>query len=58
MQVLGAKEMESSFKINVKYALWWMSIKEAYKPRSSIITKFFKKKCIFLVARGRLSQVA
>jgi hypothetical protein len=58
MQVLDVEEMESSFKINLKDTLWWMSIKKTYKPRALVTTKFSKEGSIFLVARGRLSQVA
>jgi hypothetical protein len=50
MQTLDAKKMESSFKINLKDASWWMSIKEAYKFGVSIITKPSKEGCIFLVS--------
>jgi hypothetical protein len=57
MRTLDAKEMESSFKINLKDASWWMSIKKACKPGAPVTTKLSKKRCIFLVARGKLSQV-
>jgi len=50
--------MESSFKINLKDASWWMSIKKTCKPGALVTTKLSKKGCIFLIARGRLSQVA
>jgi hypothetical protein len=30
MQILDAKEMESSSKIDLKDVSWWMSIKNAY----------------------------
>jgi hypothetical protein len=54
IQVLNVKEMESSFKIDLKDALWWMSIKDACRPQVPIITKLSKEGCIFLVAGGRL----
>jgi hypothetical protein len=40
MWALDVEEMESSSKINV---LWWMSIKDAYRPRVSVIARFQKK---------------
>ncbi len=39
MQALNVKEMESSFKINLKDVLWFTSIKDAYKLGVSIIVK-------------------
>jgi hypothetical protein len=36
MGTLDAKEMESFSKIDLKDALWWMSIKEACKPWAPI----------------------
>jgi len=34
MQALDAKEMESSFKIDLRDVSWWMSIKDACKPKA------------------------
>jgi hypothetical protein len=56
MWALNVEEMESSSKIDLKDVSWWMSIKDAYKPKVLIIVKFSKERCIFLVARGKLSQ--
>jgi hypothetical protein len=53
MQALNVEEMESSSKIDLRDVLWWMSIKEAYRPEVPIIIKLSKKGCIFLVARKR-----
>jgi len=58
MCVLNAKEMESSFKIDLKDVLWWMSIKDACKPKVPIIARFLKKRCISLVIGGKLFHVA
>jgi hypothetical protein len=55
MQVLDAKEMESSSKIDLMDVLCRMYIKDAYKPRALITAIFSKKRCISLVARGRPS---
>jgi hypothetical protein len=44
MQVLDAKEMESSSKIDLRDVSWWMSIKEACRPRVPVITKFLNGK--------------
>jgi hypothetical protein len=44
MQVLKAKEMESSSKTDLKDVLWWMSIKDAYRPKALISSKLSKKK--------------
>jgi hypothetical protein len=49
MWVLDAEEMESSSKIDLKDVSWWMSIKDACKPRMPIIVKLFLKNCILLV---------
>jgi len=53
MWALDVEEMESSSKINV---LWWMSIKDAYRPRVSIIARFSKEGCISLAAKRRSSH--
>jgi len=49
MQALDAKEMNSSFKIDLKDVLWWMVIKDAYKPGFTVIVRFSKEGCISLV---------
>jgi hypothetical protein len=43
MWVLDAKEMESSFKIDLRDVLWWMSIKDACRPGALIIVRLSKK---------------
>jgi hypothetical protein len=48
MQALEAKEMNSSSKIDLKDMLWWISIKDAYKPKAQVTTKLWKKRCISL----------
>jgi hypothetical protein len=53
MWTLDVEEMESSSKINLKDVSWWMSIKDAYRPRALIIVKLSKERCIYLAARGR-----
>jgi hypothetical protein len=55
MWVLNAKEMESSFKINLKDVLWCMSIKNAYRLGALITIKLSKERCVTLVTEGRLS---
>jgi hypothetical protein len=50
MWVLDVEEMKSSSKIDV---LWWMSMKDAYKPRVPIIDKISKLGCISLATKGR-----
>jgi hypothetical protein len=55
MWVLNVKEMESSFKINLRDVLWWKTIKDVYRHVASIITKFSKERCISLVVKGRPS---
>jgi hypothetical protein len=47
--------MELSSKIDLKDVLWWMSIKDAYRPRAPIIARLSKVGCISLVTRGRPS---
>ncbi len=39
MQALDANEMKSSFKINLRDVLWWMSIKNACKPKVSVTVR-------------------
>jgi hypothetical protein len=55
MQALKVEEMESSSKIDLKDVSRWMSIKDAYKLKVPITTKFSKEGCIFLVVGRRLS---
>jgi len=49
--------MESSSKIDLKDLLWWMSIKEASRPKVPITIKLSKEGCISLAARGRPFRV-
>jgi hypothetical protein len=53
MQVLFVEEMESSSNIDLKDVSWWMSIKDAYRPKVPITVKLSKEGCISQVARGR-----
>jgi len=46
---MDAKEMESFFEIDLKDVSWWMSIKEACKPRASVIARLSKEGWISLV---------
>jgi hypothetical protein len=55
---LDAKEMESSSMINLRDVLWWMSIKNACRPRVLIIIRISKEGCISLIIGGRPSCVA
>jgi hypothetical protein len=61
MRTLDVEEMESPYKINLKDVLWWMSIKDAYRPGVPITIrlskKSSKKRCISLVVGKRLSYV-
>jgi hypothetical protein len=58
MRALDVEEMESSSKINLKDVLWWKSIKNAYRPRVLIITRFSKERCISLNVGRRPFHVA
>jgi len=49
MQALDVEEMNSSFKIDLRDVSWWMFIKDAYRPGFTIIVRFSKEGCIFLV---------
>jgi hypothetical protein len=49
MQVLDAKEMELSSKIDLRDVSWQMSIKYANKPRALEIAILSKEGCISLV---------
>jgi len=53
MWALDSEEMESSSKIDLRDVLWWMSIKNACKPRASLIVRLSKEGCISMVARGK-----
>jgi len=53
MQVLFIEEMESSSNIDLKDVSWWMSIKDAYRPKVPITIKLSKEGCISRVAGGR-----
>jgi hypothetical protein len=50
--------MESSFKIDLRDVSWWMSIKEACRPKALITTRFLKEESISLVAGSRPSCAA
>jgi hypothetical protein len=39
MWALDVNEMESSFKIDLRDVLWWMSIKDVCKPRAPVIAR-------------------
>jgi len=45
--------MESSSKIDPRDVLWWMSIKNACRPRALLIVKLSKEGCNFMDARGK-----
>jgi hypothetical protein len=45
MWALDDDEMESSSKIELRDVSWWMSIKDAYRPRVLIIAKLSKERC-------------
>jgi type IV secretory pathway TraG/TraD family ATPase VirD4 len=49
MRTLDAKKVESSSKINLKDVSWWMSIKDAYRPRALMTTRLSKERYISLV---------
>jgi len=44
--------MKSFSKINLRDVSWWMSIKDACKPKAPIIVRFSKKLCISLALGG------
>jgi hypothetical protein len=44
MWTLNAKEMEPSSKIDLKDVLWWMSIKNTYRPKALVIFPNSQKK--------------
>jgi hypothetical protein len=56
MQTIDVKEMESSFKIDLKDVSWWMSIKKACRSGAPVIAKLSKEGCISLATRGRPSH--
>jgi hypothetical protein len=41
-----------SSKIDLRDVLWWMSIKDVYRPRASIIARLSKERCISLAIGG------
>ncbi len=47
MRTLNAKEMESSFKIDLRNVLWWMFIKNTCRPKMSNYQTFKKKVHLF-----------
>ncbi len=57
MQALDVEEMESSFKIDIRDVSWWVSIKDAYRLATLVITKLKKKRCISLTLGGKPSHV-
>jgi hypothetical protein len=57
MWAVDAEEMESSSKIDLK-DVSWKSIKDACRPRASVIAKLVKEGCISLTAKGRSYCVA
>jgi hypothetical protein len=57
MRGFEVEEIESSSKIDLRDVSWWMSIKDACKLGAPIIVRLSKKRCIFLVARGRSFHV-
>jgi hypothetical protein len=58
MWAIDAEEMESSSKIFLRDVSWWMSIKNACRPRASITAILSKEGCISLTTRGRPFHVA
>jgi hypothetical protein len=58
MWAINVEEMESSSRIDLRDVSWWMSIKDAYKPRALITVRLSKERCNSLVARGKPSHVA
>jgi hypothetical protein len=58
MWVLDAKEIKSSFKIDLRDMSWWMfikDIKDVYKLVVPVIVKLSKERCIFLAVRRKSS---
>jgi hypothetical protein len=53
MWALDVEGMELSSKINLTDVLWWISIKDACRPRVPVITRLSKEGCISLVRRRR-----
>jgi hypothetical protein len=58
MWAIDANEMESSSKIDLRDPLWWISIKDVYRPRALVITRLPKERCISLVIGGRPFHIA
>jgi len=50
--------MESSFKIDLKDVLWWISIQGAFRLEALIIAKLSKGRCIPLATRGKPYRAA
>jgi len=48
MQALDVEEMDSSLKIDLRDVSWWLSIKDACRPRVTVLVKFSKEGCISL----------
>lgn len=46
MWTLNTKEMESSFKIDLKYVSWCMFMKDAYRPKVPVTARLSKERCI------------
>ncbi len=57
MRILNAKGMESSSKIDLRDVSWWMSLKDAYRPRAPITAILLKEGCIPLAVGGRTFHV-
>jgi hypothetical protein len=57
MWVLDVKEMESSSKIDLKVASWWMSIIDACRLGAPIIVILSKEGCISLVVGRKPSRI-
>jgi len=58
MRALDVEEMKFSSKIDLKDVSWWMSIKDACRPRAPIITRLSKERCISLAIRRRPFRAA
>jgi hypothetical protein len=58
MWVLDVEKVESSSKIDLRDVSWWMSIRDAYRPRAPIAIRLSKEGCISLIIRGRSFCVA
>jgi hypothetical protein len=56
MRALDVREMEPSFKIDLRDVSWWMSIKNASKLGTLVIAKLSIERCISLVVGRRPSH--